>query len=96
MNTVKAIPSNYNITETPYSIYLILRKSLLKSTEGFEGQQVVNQDLKIRRLEETNPNLSADLDEAVNKCKEKARTIAELKETVKNLFDKLTTVKIIA
>ena len=61
MNTVKAIPLNYNITETPYSIYLILRKSLVMSTEGFEGLQIVNQDLRIRRLEEANSNLSADL-----------------------------------
>ena len=61
MNTVKAIPLNYNITETHYSIYLTLRKSLVMSTEGFEGLQIVNQDLRIRRLEEANSNLSADL-----------------------------------
>ena len=88
MNTVKSLPLNYNITETPYSIYLTLRKSLLKNSEGLK---VENKDEKIRKLELANSNLSASLEDAVNECEEHAKTISELKVTVKNLLDKLDT-----
>lgn len=89
MNTVRSLPLNYNIVETPYSIYLTLRKSILKSTQSLEMPKVVNQDDKVRKLEEANANLSGNLEEAVIECEENAKTISELKETAKNLLDKL-------
>ena len=78
MKTIKSLPLNYNIVETPYSIYLTLRKSLLKSAQSLEIPEVVKQDEKVTKLEEGNAYLSASLEEAVNECEEKADTISKL------------------
>jgi FtsZ-binding cell division protein ZapB len=91
MNTVRSLPLNFNIVETPYSIYVTVRKSLLKSTQSLDNQIVVDQDEKIKKLEEANHHLKADLEEAVVESEEKAKLILDLKQTVKNLCDKLDT-----
>jgi hypothetical protein len=88
MKTIKSLPLNYNIVETPYSIYLTLRKSLLKSAQSLEIPDVVHQDEKVRKLEAANANLSASLEEAVIECEEKTKTISRLEKTVQNILEK--------
>ena len=89
MKTIKSLPLNYNIVETPYSIYLTLRKSLLKGAQSFEIPEVVKQDEKVTNLDKANAYLSASLEEAVIDSEEKANTIYKLEETVQNLLEKL-------
>ena len=45
----------------------------------------------MRKLKLANSNLSANLEESVIECEENAKSISELKVTVKNLLDKLDT-----
>ena len=54
----------YNVVETRCSIYVTVRKSVLKSTQNLENPIVVNQDDKIKKIEEVNPHLEKDLEEA--------------------------------
>ena len=50
--------------ETPCSIYVTVRKSVIKNTNNLENPIVVNQDDKIKKIEEVNPHLEKDLEEA--------------------------------
>ena len=52
---------------------------------------MVNQDDKIKKIEEVNPHLGKDLEEPIAECEENSKMILDLKQTVKNLLDKLDT-----
>ena len=54
-----------------------------------EISKAVNQDEKVRKLEEANQSLHSSFEEAVNECEEKAKATYNLEETVKNLLEKL-------
>ena len=58
-------------------------------TEYLEISKAVNQDEKVRKLEEANQSLHSSFEEAVNECEEKAKATYNLEETVKNLLEKL-------
>ena len=64
MNNVRSMPLNYSIVETPYSIYLTFRKSLVKSSIGDASSEIPAD--KLKKLEESNQTLRADLEAALN------------------------------
>jgi hypothetical protein len=72
------MPLNYSIVETPYSLYVTLRKSLLKSAQNLESLKLKNQDEKVRKLEQVIDALHMNLEEAVVEVEEKAKTIRDL------------------
>ena len=87
--TVKSLPLNYNITETPFSIYLTLRKSLVKNIQSLENSKLENPEEKIKKLEKVINTLNVNLEDAVLECEENAKTICELEEKVEILCTKL-------
>ena len=90
MNTVSSLPLNYNIVETPFSIYVTLRKSLAKNaTTAFENVKSKSSDDKVKKLEKANQSLNANLEDAILELEDNSKTIYELNEKVDILLAKL-------
>ena len=65
--TVRSMPLNYNIVETPFSIYLTVRKSLIKSAQISATPETLVE--KFKKMEEANQILKTDVEEALKfKC----------------------------
>ena len=88
-NTVRSMPLNYSIQETPFSIYVTVRKSLSKNASDIVNMKSESTDEKIKKLERVNQSLIDNLEEAVLESEEKSNTILELKEKVDILLEKL-------
>ena len=86
ITTVRSLPLNFSITETPFSMYLTVRKSLVKNAHGLETLNLEQKDDRVQLLKESNQNLKDNLEEAVIECEE---YISELEEKNKVLLDKL-------
>jgi hypothetical protein len=90
INTVRSMPLNYNIVETPFSIYVTLRKSLAKNaTTAFENIKSKSSDDNVKKLEKANQSLNANLEDAILKLEDNSKTIYELNEKVDILLAKL-------
>ena len=62
INTVRSMPLNYSILETTFSIYLTVRKSLVKSAPGSVNSETKDEKVKMQ----------ADLEESVIESEEKS------------------------
>ena len=89
INTIRSLPLNFNIVETPYSLYVTLRKSLVKNSKAFANVKSESSEDKVNKLEKMNQSLNANLEEAVLECEEKTEIIDELKDKVDILLEKL-------
>ena len=89
ITTVRSLPLNFSITETPFSMYLTVRKSLVKNAHGLETLNLEQKDDRVQLLKESNQNLKDNLEEAVIECEENTEYISELEEKNKVLLDKL-------
>ena len=78
---------NYNIVETPLSMYLTVRKSQIKSAQISATPETLVE--KFKKLEEANQILKTDVEEAVNESEEKSEHISQLEEKVKELLEKV-------
>ena len=84
---------NFSINETPYSLYLTIRKSFSKSTEeNFSTPKNLSQssdaDLEILRKrlelsESANNSLKLNCEEAVSECETSFKRIEDLEKKVK-------------
>ena len=89
---------NFSINETPYSLYLTIRKSFSKSTEeNFSTPQQLSQssdtDLEIirKRLElseSANNSLKLNCEEAESECETSFKIIEDLEKKVKEFEQK--------
>ena len=90
MKTIKSLPLNYNIVETPFSIYVNLRKSLAKNAStAVKNVKSESSDDKVKILQKINQSLNANLEEAILEAEENSKTIYELKEKADILLEKL-------
>ena len=62
------MPLNFNVVETPYFIYVTLRKSLIQNTTAFKKSE--SPDDKDDHIK-MNQTLNAKLEEALLECEEK-------------------------
>ena len=97
INSVRASLLNFSIHETPYSLYLTIRKSLSKSPNQIfaQPQQHVEPDVQVRDLESlqsrlklvenANLSLKENYEEAVNECEACHKQIKDLESKVKDL-----------
>ena len=63
ISTVRSMPLNYNIVETPFSMYLTVRKSLIKSAQISATPETLVE--KFKKMEEANQILKTDVEEAL-------------------------------
>ena len=85
ISTVRSMPLNYNIVETPISMYLTVRKSLIKSAQISASPETLVE--KFKKLEEANQILKTDVEEAVNESEEKSKRVSQLEERIKGLLE---------
>ena len=89
-NTVRSMPLNYNIVETPFSNYVNLRKSLAKNAStAVKNVKSESSDDKVKILQKINQSLNANLEEAILEAEENSKTIYELNEKADILLEKL-------
>ena len=85
---------NYSIQETPYSLYLTIRKSKVKDSphQIFSGLQknrvheekkVQDLQIKLKSLEDSNRILQENYEEATNDSEERYKTIDQLETKMK-------------
>ena len=94
---------NYSIQETPYSLYLTIRKSFAKSS-SFEqflsnvGPQnfteIETLKMKLKTAEEANLMLTKNYEEAVNDCEVSYAKIKDLENTLDELKAEAENVKV--
>ena len=94
VNSVRASFLNFSIQETPYSLYLTIRKSFSK----YSNQQTVCCDpsselvilrVKFKSLEDANLSLKNNYEEAINECEVGYKVIRELETKIENYEIKL-------
>ena len=100
LDNLRSSHLNFGISETPFSIYITIRKSLKKSSFTKFSSQVPSklvQDVPVSKiksrckfLEDANEALKIDLDYAVTENEAHVKTICDLETKVENLVQKLT------
>ena len=100
INSITSSNLNYSIQQTPYSIYLTIRKSLQKSRNFFpvvepkiNSKKVISdQEVLASRvlvLEEANRHLKEQLEDEIDTNEAKNNTIFELESKVESLHNQL-------
>ena len=89
INTVRSLPLNFSIVETPYSVYLTVRKSLVRNASSLGNVKKESQDEKVKMLEESNQRLKANFEELVIECKENTKYIHDIEDKNEILLEKL-------
>ena len=87
LHSVRSSNLNFICQETPYSIFLTVRKSLQKS---FSQEIQDTPSLKTTPTEDAFEQLKRDLEEAVTENESKQETIDSLEKTVEILREKLS------
>ena len=97
IRSVRAPSLNFSIQETPFSLYLTIRKSFSKSTPvispppivpaALENQAILHDlENKIKSIENANLVFKESYEKALSECKECHKTIGDLKVKLK-LYD---------
>ena len=95
LNSVRASFLNYSCSETPYSLYLTIRKSWVKTSSvsdnhqfGTRLEELDSLKLKLKSLEDSNESLKIKYDESVNDCEEANIKVNQL-ETKLSKFENI-------
>ena len=91
LNTVRDTSLNYSVQETPYSVYLSIRKSFSKGSESSQSKDVSETktkneieilEKKLKVAEDAYLNLKNLYEEAVNECESSANKIKNLESEI--------------
>ena len=92
---------NFSIQETPFSLYLTIRKSFSQTSSnsdkifsrdtnvGRENSEVETLKIKLKAAEDSNMNLKKDYEEAVNDCEQCYDKINKLESKVEDLMEEI-------
>ena len=98
ISSVRDSSLNFSIQETPFSLYLTIRKSFIKSKEAYPYQNVSNQnnvhevkikteeenlEKKVKQLEKINLTLQNDFEDAISDCESAYKRISDLESSLK-------------